>query len=227
MRPMYGRWNNFLAVFNQLSLLVCVYHLICFSDWLDREIEYICGFSFLYWVAIFIIVNQLYILFDLLRYLYYLFQYFFPNCYMYLRMLCQLCKNWFKKIWYFFLGYMKWIWATIVYYLTYYFSWFMNWIKSINCFKPKLARSPEVDADIGPPPSVPRPIMEKIESDDEVAEHIPPPKPPEPTIKKLQLVNGVWTQVFVKMSQQQKVDGRDFLSKEAPTFNKVINTLKA
>lgn len=224
MKPMYGRWNNFLAIFNQLSLLVCVYHLICFSDWLHRDIEYICGFSFLYWVAFFIIVNLLYIACDLALYIKYLFQYFFPNAYVYIHMVFQLCKNWLKRAWYFFLGFMKWLWATIVFYLTFAFSWIIDWLCSLKKYfiRPTVS-APEVD--LAPPPSVPRPIMEKIESEDE-AEQIPPPPPEEPTIKKLQLVNGVWTQVYVKLSQQQKAGGRDFLSKEKPTFNKVLNTLK-
>jgi hypothetical protein len=37
------------------------------------------------------------------------------------------------------------------------------------------------------------------------------------------LVKGVWTKVFVKVSQQGKLQGRDFFSKEKPMWNQAMN----
>lgn len=84
MLPMHGKWNNFLAVFNQFSHLICVYHLMCFTDWLDREEQYLCGFSFLYYVGFFIIVNLLYILLDLILYIKYMLLMYWPKFFIYL-----------------------------------------------------------------------------------------------------------------------------------------------
>lgn len=83
MKPMQGRWLNRLAIFNQFSLLVCSYHLISFTDYVDREMHNYMGFSFLITVAIFIIVNLLYMAYELILYLHYMILMYFPEIYVY------------------------------------------------------------------------------------------------------------------------------------------------
>jgi hypothetical protein len=36
--PLYGKWNNFLGRFNTFALLSCTYHLILFSDMVDKNV---------------------------------------------------------------------------------------------------------------------------------------------------------------------------------------------
>lgn len=103
MRPMFGRWNNFLAIFNQMALTMCVYHLICFTDWLERDDQYLCGFSFLVTVGVFIIVNLLYILMDLTLYVKYILLCYWPNAFVYCNMLMDLSLGFLRAIKDFFL----------------------------------------------------------------------------------------------------------------------------
>lgn len=149
---MHGRWNNFLATFNQLALLVCVYHLVCFTDWLDREEQYLCGFSLLYWVAFFILVNLLYIVGDLMRLIGFVIVYYAE--------FILMVKNWFKKIWYYLLAYIKWIGEYILYYLKFLYNSLRHWFKS--CLrKPKFKLSkPE-------PISLARPRLTSLEVEEE------------------------------------------------------------
>lgn len=64
---MHGFWNNFLMIFNLISVMFCLYHMICFSDFASPEGEYYMGFSFLITIAVFIAVNMLFVLYDLIH----------------------------------------------------------------------------------------------------------------------------------------------------------------
>ena len=37
LMPLYGQWNNFLGAFNRFALLVCSYHLIAFTEYVDTK----------------------------------------------------------------------------------------------------------------------------------------------------------------------------------------------
>lgn len=63
-KPLYGKWNIFLGRFNTLSLLVCSYHLIMFSDMVDVDVSYYAGWSLVTVILTFIIVNLLYLTYD-------------------------------------------------------------------------------------------------------------------------------------------------------------------
>jgi hypothetical protein len=58
--PMHGRSNNRLLIFNLCSLMVCLYHMICFTDYVDNVNEYEAGFSFLLTIFVFICFNLFY-----------------------------------------------------------------------------------------------------------------------------------------------------------------------
>lgn len=66
-QPMHGFWNNFLMIFNLVSVMFCLYHMICFSDFVNPEGEYYMGFSFLITISVFLAVNIIFVLFDLMN----------------------------------------------------------------------------------------------------------------------------------------------------------------
>jgi hypothetical protein len=64
--PMYGKWSNRIMLFNLCSLMGCLYHMICFTDFVDKENEYRAGFSFLLTILVFICVNLLFASWELI-----------------------------------------------------------------------------------------------------------------------------------------------------------------
>jgi hypothetical protein len=213
-RPMFGKWNNFLAIFNQFSLVVCVYHLFCFTDWLEPDEQYLCGFSFLITVAIFIIVNLLYIVIDLFRYIKYLILSYWPHLFIYINILIKMiggCYDKLRSLLMQALGFLMWLLHTAIYYIRFGFNWVVERIiLLLRLNSPKFSMA-DVDVDVEAPPGPPRPMMDMVDQDNdaELPEPVllekpipppPPPPPPEPTVEKLQLVRGVWTKVIVKIS---------------------------
>lgn len=81
-RPVAGIWLNRLAVFNQVSLLVCSYHLVYFTDYVYRDIHNIMGYSFLVTVCVFIVVNLLFLVLELVLSLIKIVKKFCPDFYM-------------------------------------------------------------------------------------------------------------------------------------------------
>lgn len=76
-KPLYGLWNNNLGRFNTFAMLVCCYHLIMFTDAVEKDTQYHAGWSLITAIVIFIIVNLLYfagelvyVLDSLLRFIY-------------------------------------------------------------------------------------------------------------------------------------------------------------
>ena len=64
--PLYGKWNNFLGRFNQFTMLVCTYHLIVFTDVVSKRAQYYGGWSLITVIVIFIAVNLLFFVLDIL-----------------------------------------------------------------------------------------------------------------------------------------------------------------
>jgi len=119
-KPMWGKDCNWLGVFNRATLLVCCYHLVAFTDFVEREAQYYVGFSFLITVLTFIIVNMLYFVLDLMKIIKnYLVKYgcFEPFGYCYILI---------KGLW----G----LWALLNGYLSYFAAVLSAWLASFKAF---------------------------------------------------------------------------------------------
>ena len=65
-QPLYGWWNNLLGRFNNFAMLVCTYHLLMFTDAVDKHIQYQACWSLITTVLIFITVNLMYFFMEIL-----------------------------------------------------------------------------------------------------------------------------------------------------------------
>lgn len=65
-KPLNGKWNNILGRFNTLILLACSYHMIMFSDFVQQDTQYLAGWSLVFTIFLFLVVNLLYLSYDLL-----------------------------------------------------------------------------------------------------------------------------------------------------------------
>lgn len=68
--PVNGWWEKGIGAFNCLTLVLVYVHLILFTDYLDDQSSYFAGFSLLAVILVFIIVNFLFMIFELIRSIY-------------------------------------------------------------------------------------------------------------------------------------------------------------
>jgi hypothetical protein len=101
-RPMHGKWNNYLMIFNLCSVMFCLYHMICFTDFTSNEGAYEMGFSFLITIFTFVCVNMLVAIWELIRVLMLLGE---SWCGFMVKFLYP-CLNYLLKKWYRFLNWL-------------------------------------------------------------------------------------------------------------------------
>jgi hypothetical protein len=77
--PVYGWWGKAIGFFNQCSLVLVYIHLVAFTDFVEAEAKYASGFSLLFFVQFFIIVNFLYMNIDLLNCIILIISNLFPD----------------------------------------------------------------------------------------------------------------------------------------------------
>ena len=70
-RPMIDVWNNFVQIFNELVVLVCVWFLFHYSDYVvNPETRYDLAYYFLYIVATDIVINVLFLIYMIVKKIY-------------------------------------------------------------------------------------------------------------------------------------------------------------
>lgn len=93
--PMHGKWNNYLMIFNLCSVMFCLYHMICFSDFVEKVGEYEMGFSFLLTIFTFVCVNMLFAAMGFVRVIMLLGE----NRCGFLRLYLHPCQKYFSMKW--------------------------------------------------------------------------------------------------------------------------------
>lgn len=119
--PMHGKWNNRLFTFNLCCIMGCLYHMMCFTDFVEPVGEYEMGFSFLFLILVFICVNML---FALLDFIYILLMLGENNC----GLLRKILRPLFRCIQYNWERFKDWVY----YYLNKYFNCKEHWLRYIE-----------------------------------------------------------------------------------------------
>lgn len=171
--------------------MICLYHMICFTDFANLPGEYEMGFSMIQWIYIYILINMLFVWLEFIKALY------------------LMIKLWWGHIiehyWRRFVDWVSTIWKRFIDWLSKKWERFLAWLRALcNKLNPwiyilawiaylkKLFEKKEKERV--------KPKVEILKAAEAIIERPPtPPKPPTPKKKILKLVNGVWTQTFVSI----------------------------
>lgn len=221
-RPMHGWWNNTLQIFNLCSVMVCLYHMICFTDFANLPGEYEMGFSLILWIYIYILINMLFAWLEFIKTIYLMIKLWIGHIIAYY---CNLLYvnyikpllDWMSKWWNRFMAWLRALCHKLNIWL--YILEFIEFLKTLlrkeERMKPRVEIVQKAVAIIERPPTPPPPPSPP---------RVPtPPRPPTPTRKELKLINGVWVQTLVKINDGAM--GKNFLVTE--TANKLKSMLIA
>ena len=86
-----SKWSNHVEMFNELTIMVVTIHLLFFTQWIpDQEMQYLLGWSMIYFIIQNIIINLLIVSLITLWELYLAFQKLKPTIIMLLKRFCMI-----------------------------------------------------------------------------------------------------------------------------------------